>query len=96
MKKSVILIASLVLISSCAHTIEVTQCLPDTYLFNFFGGLLHGFISPITFIISLFNNDVTVFAVNNTGHEYVLGFLLGTGSFSITIVKTTKKSNPQT
>lgn len=49
---------------------------------GFWLGLWHGIIAPFTFIISLFTDSVSVYAVNNTGGWYVFGFLLGVGAFS--------------
>jgi hypothetical protein len=46
---------------------------------GFFAGLWHGFISPVTFIISLFTNDVSVYEVHNDGNWYDFGFVLGAG-----------------
>ena len=40
-------------------------------------GLWHGLISPITFVISLFNEAVKMYEVHNTGGWYDFGFLLG-------------------
>ena len=44
---------------------------------GFWKGLWHGFISPFTFIVSLFKANVQVFEVHNNGNWYVFGFLLG-------------------
>ncbi len=44
---------------------------------GFWQGLWQGFISPFTFIISLFSKNVGVFEVLNNGNWYVFGFLLG-------------------
>ncbi len=44
---------------------------------GFWAGLCHGFISLVTFVISLFNDNVTIYEVNNTGWPYNLGFILG-------------------
>ena len=46
---------------------------------GFFPGLWHGFISPITFIISLFTDTVNVYEVHNSGNWYDFGFVLGAG-----------------
>lgn len=40
-------------------------------------GLWHGFISPVTLIISFFNPEIQMYDVFNTGPLYNLGFLLG-------------------
>jgi membrane protein YdbS with pleckstrin-like domain len=44
---------------------------------NFWAGLWHGFISLFAFIVSLFNENVNVYEVNNTGWPYNLGFIFG-------------------
>lgn len=49
----------------------------DGQVAGFWLGLWHGFISPFTFIISLFNKNIYVFEVHNNGGWYTLGFLLG-------------------
>lgn len=60
----------------------LTSCAPGNEKFdaaaaNFWAGLWHGFISFFTFIISLFNDNVTIYEVNNVGKLYNLGFILG-------------------
>ena len=40
-------------------------------------GLWHGFISPVTVILSFFKENVYMYEVHNDGKEYNLGFLLG-------------------
>ena len=44
---------------------------------GFWMGLWHGFIVPVTFIISLFTDDVNIYEVNNNGNWYDFGFVLG-------------------
>lgn len=46
---------------------------------GFWGGLWQGIISPITFIISLFTEKVSIYEVHNTGGWYDFGFVLGAG-----------------
>lgn len=40
-------------------------------------GIWHGVISPITAIVSLFNENVQMYEVHNDGSPYNLGFLFG-------------------
>lgn len=40
-------------------------------------GLLHGALAPISFVGSLFLNDVAIYAVPNNGGWYDFGFLMG-------------------
>ena len=58
------------------------SCAPGNVKFdagpaNFWFGLWHGFISLFTFIVSLFNDNVTIYEVNNVGKLYNLGFIIG-------------------
>jgi hypothetical protein len=46
---------------------------------GFWQGLWHGIISPITFLISLFTEDVNLYEVHNNGNWYDFGFVLGAG-----------------
>ena len=40
-------------------------------------GLWHGAITPVTFVVSLFTDTVSVYEVENTGGWYDFGFVLG-------------------
>ena len=78
---NIILFVLLIFImTSCAETIDLDTCLPEKTL-GFWWGLLHGFISFFTFIISLFKDEVAIYAVNNNGGWYNAGFILGIMSF---------------
>jgi hypothetical protein len=46
---------------------------------GFWFGLWHGVIAPVTFVISLFNGDVGIYEVHNSGTWYDFGFVLGLG-----------------
>jgi hypothetical protein len=45
-------------------------------------GFWHGFISPIAFIVSIFSEQVRIYACPNAGRWYDLGFMLGIGGLS--------------
>jgi hypothetical protein len=45
---------------------------------GFWQGLWHGFVSPVTLVMSLFNENVGVYEAHNNGSWYNFGFLLGT------------------
>ncbi|MDV7999947.1 hypothetical protein [Rhodococcus sp. IEGM 1408] len=49
---------------------------------GFWLGLWHGVILPVTFVISLFTDTVTVYEVSNNGNWYDFGFVLGLALFS--------------
>lgn len=78
LKRVVIGLGILFLLTGCAPSISVEQCVADD-LYGFWGGLWHGIIAPISFILSLFMDDVAMYAVNNTGAWYDFGFVLGAG-----------------
>lgn len=40
-------------------------------------GLWHGAIAPVTFVLSLFKPDVSMYEVHNNGGWYNFGFLFG-------------------
>jgi hypothetical protein len=48
---------------------------------GFWKGVWHGLISPITFIISVFNKNIRFYEVHNNGNWYNFGFVLGAGLF---------------
>ena len=58
----------------------VTSCAPVGMSPEKYGlllGIVHGFISPFTFIASLLGAHVGVYAENNDGTLYWVGFVLG-------------------
>lgn len=74
--KVLFFLAFVLILTGCASTIDVESCLPEK-IHGFGWGLLHGFISFFTFIISLFKEEVAIYAVNNNGGWYDFGFILG-------------------
>jgi predicted small secreted protein len=48
-------------------------------LSGFWQGLWHGFISPVTFVISLFTERVNIYEIHNSGNWYDFGFVVGAG-----------------
>jgi hypothetical protein len=65
-----------VLMASCAPGSNPAQGGPGEVA-GFWLGLWHGFIVLFTFIISLFNNHVGIYEVNNNGGWYNFGYVLG-------------------
>lgn len=73
-------------LTSCAEVNNIDQCLPiEKHSYNFWAGIWHGLITPISFIGSLIWEDIAVYAVNNNGSWYDFGFLLGLSSLSFSI-----------
>ncbi len=78
-KKLLISFAAVVfvfLLSGCADAIQY-QYSKEIQQVGFWYGLWHGIIAPVSFIISLFDAKVAVYAVYNNGAWYNLGFLFG-------------------
>jgi hypothetical protein len=44
---------------------------------GFWGGLWHGIIAPITFLVSLLVGGVSIYETHNNGRWYEFGFMLG-------------------
>ena len=42
----------------------------------------HGMIAPITFIVSLFASEVSIYETKNNGRWYEFGFMLGIGAYA--------------
>ena len=80
-----------ILTAGCASPEPIDPCLNTDDQLGFLFGLLHGFLAPLTFIISLFSDEVTMYAVNNKETWYDLGFLLGIGGFSGGIFKGSRR-----
>ncbi len=53
----------------------------DGEIAGFWMGLWQGIIVPITWVISLFSDTVSIYEVHNNGGWYDTGFLLGAGFF---------------
>ena len=74
---AVLVVALLVLLGGCAAGPNDVVAVGSTHVAGFWLGLWQGVISPITFIISLFNHHVNVYEVHNNGNWYNFGFMLG-------------------
>jgi hypothetical protein len=74
-----IVIFAIFLLVGCTAGINPNVDVPDAEGNNagFWSGLWHGVISPVTFIISLFSDNVNVYEVHNSGNWYDFGFMLG-------------------
>ena len=82
-KKSLLLvfvaILAMLLLAGCAAGTNPTVDIPDVdgKSAGFWSGLWHGVISSITFIISLFSDNVNIYEVYNSGNWYDFGFMFG-------------------
>ena len=75
---SIAILAMLLLTGCVAGTNPTVDVLDDEgKSAGFWSGLWHGVISPVTFIISLFSDNVNVYEVYNSGNWYDFGFMSG-------------------
>lgn len=74
-----------VFLQSAALTIfalTATGCFPGGGRYTlsdpagFFTGIWHGWIAPLSLIVGIFSDNVTLYEVNNTGWWYDLGFYM--------------------
>ena len=66
------------LFTACADVTPIADCVNDKP-YGFLSGLWHGLIAPLSFIGSLISDNIAMYAVNNNGGWYDLGFVLGAG-----------------
>lgn len=69
--------AVLLATAACAAGPGYTATATDGTLAGFWQGLWHGLISPITFVVSLFTDSVSIYEIRNSGNWYDAGFMLG-------------------
>ena len=80
---AVAILAAILFTASCAPGPNPLEKTTDATgrTAGFFLGIWHGFISPVTFIVSVFTRNVRIYEVHNNGAWYNFGFVLGAGLF---------------
>jgi O-antigen/teichoic acid export membrane protein len=73
--------------------IFLTACIPGGGSYSavspagIFSGIWHGWIAPVSLVISIFRDNVSIYEANNTGFWYDFGFYVailgGFGGFSL-------------
>ncbi len=74
-------VAAALALAACAAKQDAAAVAPTTP--GFLLGLWHGFIFPIAWILSLFMDDVAIYAVPNNGGWYDFGYFLGIVVFGV-------------
>ena len=64
-------------LAACAAGPNDAALVDAPHVAGFWLGLWHGAISPITFVVSLFNSGVNIYEIHNNGGWYNFGFMLG-------------------
>jgi hypothetical protein len=75
MKRALILVALALTVAGCVATEVPTAINPAGP--GFWLGVWHGFVFPVSFILSLFTDNIAVYAVPNNGHWYDFGYFVG-------------------
>jgi hypothetical protein len=91
MKKRSILFSLILIVLILTSCFPQSEAIVDIEPAGFWLGLWHGAIVLLSFFVSLFNDDVVIYAIKNTGHFYDLGFVLGLGAFGGSVSTTVSK-----
>ena len=65
------------LLGACTAGVNDVVATQGSTVAGFWQGLWHGLISPVTFFVSLFRDDVNIYEVHNDGNWYDTGFIVG-------------------
>ena len=68
----------ILLFTSCADAVPY-EVFTNDKPYGFLYGLWHGMIIPVSFIGSIFDSEIAIYAINNNGGWYDFGFWLGIG-----------------
>ncbi len=71
------LVLAAVVLASCAAGPNLAVGVGGPVSAGFWLGVWHGVISPVTFVVSLFNDSVNIYEVHNNGNWYDFGFMIG-------------------
>lgn len=69
-----------ILITLAIAAVMLVSCIPGNGSNNainpagFFSGIWHGWIAPVSLVLSLFNRSYNIYEIYNTGFFYDLGF----------------------
>jgi hypothetical protein len=83
---AILVVIALLSLTACAATQSSAAVAPQAP--GFWLGLWHGFIFPVAWIVSLFTDQVAIYAVPNNGGWYDFGYFLGIVVFGVGARKT--------
>jgi hypothetical protein len=75
MKRALFLVTATLVLAACVPTEAPSAINPNAP--GFLLGVWHGFAFPVTFVLSLFLDDIAVYAVPNNGTWYDAGYFIG-------------------
>lgn len=77
MALAAVVVTGVFFLAACAAGPNNVAHVSAAHIAGFWQGLWQGAISPITFLVSLFNDNVNIYDVHNNGNWYNFGFMLG-------------------
>ena len=77
MTRNRLLLVSLLLLTLSACIAKQSGAAVNPNGPGFLDGVMHGFIFPVAWIVSLFTGQIAVYAVPNNGGWYNFGYFLG-------------------
>jgi len=85
----ILLLISMLLLSSCAGSDQFKE---GGKRANILHGIWHGWIAPLSLVLSIFGDGIRMYEPNNTGWTYDLGFYMavigGFGGLALSRKKT--------
>ena len=75
MKRLALIMVAALALAACVAIEAPSAINPDGP--GFLEGVWHGFIFPVSFILSLFTDNIAVYSVPNNGHWYDFGYFVG-------------------
>ena len=77
MTRALLILAATLALTACAATQAPDAVATAADTPGFLLGLWHGFIFPVAWLLSLFTDEVAIYAVPNNGGWYDFGYFLG-------------------
>lgn len=84
MFRLIFIAAMILLLTGCADHMTLEAAINAEQV-GFWYGLWHGMIFPFAWIVSLFIDSVSIYAIYNNGGWYDFGFFIGVGGLSASI-----------
>lgn len=82
MKKLLICMVLILICSGCADTVTFDQAKSINPV-GFLHGLWHGFTFVFSWVGSIINDDIALYAIYNNGGGYDFGYFLGVAVFGV-------------
>ena len=78
---TIVSLIALSMLTGCADTLSFSEAAKAEPV-GFWYGWWHGMIAPFAWIVSLFSDSTSIYAIYNSGGWYDFGFIMGIGALS--------------